>query len=52
MDLERGDSAVHVVFPRSKTKLKAEVSASVHLTVRILSAFPENAESLNGFSFC
>lgn len=52
MDLKRNDSVVHVVFLRSKTKLMAKVSASVHLTVIILFTFPENTESLNCFLFC
>lgn len=52
MDLKRNDSVVHVVFLRSKTKLMAEVSASVHLTDIILFTFPENTESLNCFILC
>lgn len=52
MDLKRNDSVVHVVFLRSKTKLMAEVRASVHLTDIILFTFPENMESLNCFIFC
>lgn len=52
MDLKRNDSVVHVVFLRSKTKLMAEVRASVHLTDIILFTFPENTESLNCFIFC
>ena len=51
MGLERSGSVVHVVFLRSKTKLMAEASASVHLTVIILFTFPENTESLNCFIF-
>lgn len=53
MDLQRNDSVVvHVVFFRGKTKLMAEVIASVHLTVIILFMFLENTESLNCFILC
>ena len=37
---------------QSKTKLMAEASASVHLTVIILFTFPGNLKSLNCFIFC